>query len=121
MKAVMCREHGDLDVLKLEEVDSPPPAAGEIKIRVHACGINFADSLMAKGTYQETPDLPFTPGAEVAGEVIAVGEGVSEFKPGDRVMGLLAGGGGYAEEAVNPAANFAPVPEQMDFTAAASF
>ena len=77
MKAIVIRENGGLDVLQCGEFAEPSPGPGELKVRVAAAGCNFADTLMAKGTYQDRPELPFVPGLELAGEVVEVGEGVT--------------------------------------------
>src|SRR3984957_523014 len=87
----------------------------QVRIRVHAAGVNFADSLMVGGTYQVKPPFPFTPGLEAAGEVTEVGAGVRLLRPGQRVLAVLRNGGGYAEEIVLDAATVAPIPDAMDF------
>ncbi|MGE0668492.1 MAG: NADPH:quinone oxidoreductase family protein [Sphingomonadales bacterium] len=120
MRAIMCREHGDLSVLKLEEVPDPVPGPGQALVRIRACGINFADSIMAAGKYQNQPDLPFTPGSEIAGDIVALGEDVEDFAVGDRVMGL-PGRGGYAELAAVDAGRLSPLPEGLSYEQAASF
>jgi NADPH2:quinone reductase len=120
MKAWMCREYGDLSVLKLEDVPSPEAGPGQVKLAMRACGVNFADSLLTAGKYQVQPEPPFSPGFEIAGDVVAVGDGVTDFKPGDRVMGMVAAGG-YAEEVVADAAQLTPIPDEMDYVSAASF
>lgn len=107
MKAVMCRQLGG--TLTVEEVADPLPAAGEIAIRVEACGVNFADTLIVQGRYQVRPELPFIPGMEVAGRVAAVGPGVEGHAVGDAVIGLV-GTGGFAERVVCPAARAIPRP-----------
>lgn len=107
MKAVMCRQLGG--TLTVEEVADPLPAAGEIAIRVEACGVNFADTLIVQGRYQVRPELPFIPGMEVAGRVAAVGPGVEGHAVGDAVIGLV-GTGGFAERVVCPAARVIPRP-----------
>lgn len=107
MKAVMCRQLGG--TLAVEEVADPVPAAGEIAIRVEACGVNFADTLIVRGQYQVKPELPFIPGMEVAGRVAAVGPGVEGHGVGDTVIGLV-GTGGFAELVVCPAARAIPRP-----------
>ncbi len=119
MKAIMCREFGDLSVLKLEEVPDPVAAPGQALVRIRACGINFADSIMAAGKYQNQPALPFIPGSEIAGEIVALGEGVGQFAVGDRVMGLT--GGGYAELAAVDADRLTKLPDGLGYEQAASF
>ena len=121
MRAIRVHELGKLDVLRLDE-DVPSPAAGpgEVRIAVHAAGCNFADILVIAGTYQYKPEIPFSPGLECAGEVIDVGDGVTDFKPGDRVMANLSGGG-YAEEVVVDAASVESMPDGMDFVTGAAF
>src|SRR5438874_12347734 len=87
MKAVVCEAFGGPEVLHLRELpDPPPPAAGEVQVRIQARGVQYVDVLMLAGKYQFRPEPPFVPGNEAAGEVVAVGEGVSRFKPGDRGM-----------------------------------
>jgi NADPH2:quinone reductase len=90
-----------------------------VRIAVYACGLNFADTLQIEGKYQERPDLPFTPGSEVGGEVLEVGEAVTDFKPGDRVMARCLGG--YAEEAVAAVDKTYKIPDSMSFEEAAGF
>jgi len=121
MKAMLCREWGAPDVLRLEDVSPRAPRPGEVRIRVRAAGVNFADSLMVGGTYQVKPSFPFTPGLEAAGEVIEIGSGVTGLRPGQRVLAVLRNGGGYAEEIVLDAATVVPIPEAMDFETAAAF
>jgi len=109
-----------IDALTLEDVEAPPPGPGEVKLAIHGSGINFADTLMIKGQYQVKPDLPFTPGMEAAGEVIEVGPEVENLEIGDRVMGSIDVGG-FAEEATTAANHLTLVPDDMDWTTAASF
>jgi NADPH2:quinone reductase len=105
----------------VEEVPGPPPpASGHVKIAVHAAGLNFPDTLMVAGKYQVKPPLPFSPGMECAGVVMEVGPGVSEVKPGDRVM-ASPGVGAMAEEVVAPAAGTFRIPDKMSFEQAAGF
>ncbi len=102
-------------------VTAPPhPGPGEVLLRVHACGLNFADTLMAAGRYQEKPALPFAPGIEVCGTVAAMGPGVPGPAVGTRVA-CLCGSGGLAEFVAVPAAACAPVPPGMSDEAAAGF
>ncbi|HEV8029765.1 MAG TPA: NADPH:quinone oxidoreductase family protein [Stellaceae bacterium] len=121
MKAVLCREWGGPESLRIEEVGSPPLAPNEARIRVHACGVNFADTLMIAGKYQVKPDFPFTPGLEAAGEVIEVGAKVTHLRRGQRVLAVLRFGGGYAEEIAINADAVVPIPDAMDYVTAAAF
>lgn len=104
----------------IQDIAVPEPAAGEIRVRIAACGLNFADLLMEKGTYQDTPAAPFTLGMEVAGVVDAVGEGVSQPAPGTRVA-VFGGQGGLAEYGCFPANRAVEIPVTMSFTDAAAF
>jgi NADPH2:quinone reductase len=121
MKAMLCRAWGAPDVLRLEDVPPRALRSGEVRIRVRAAGVNFADSLMVSGTYQVKPPFPFTPGLEAAGEVIETGSGVTGLRTGQRVLAVLRNGGSYAEEIVLDAATVVPIPETMDFVTAAAF
>ncbi len=120
MRAVQCKEWGDPAGLVVQHVDVPTPGKGQVRIAVQAAGLNFADTLMIAGKYQEKPPLPFTPGTEVAGIVDAVGPGVTEFSDGDRVMAVL-GSGAFAERAVAPVSATYKIPKTMDFASAAAF
>lgn len=120
MRAVVCRAWGPPEALAVEDVAAPAPEAGEVLVRVRACGVNFADALIVQGKYQEKPLLPFTPGLEVAGEVAALGEGVVGLVPGQRVASLCATGG-YAEAVAAPAAVTVPIPGAMSWEIAAGF
>jgi len=104
----------------LVQIDTPKPAADEVLLRIEACGLNFADILMEKGQYQETPEPPFTLGMEVAGIVEETGAEVSHLKPGQRVA-LFAGSGGLAEYGCFPARRCLPLPDEMSFETAAAF
>ncbi|MGH7153965.1 MAG: alcohol dehydrogenase catalytic domain-containing protein, partial [Acetobacteraceae bacterium] len=87
MKTVVCQSFGGPEVLAVRELPDPPaPGPGELQLRLAARGVQYVDVLQIAGTYQVRPDPPFIPGSEAAGEVIAVGDGVTRFKPGDRVM-----------------------------------
>jgi NADPH:quinone reductase len=120
MRAVLCKQWGEPDTLMLEEVPSPELSAGKVRVRVRACGVNFGDTLMVAGKYQVKPPLPFSPGFEIAGEVLEVGDGVSHLQAGDKVM-ALGDYGGYAEEVVVPAAMVMPRPPTMSDIHAAAF
>jgi len=119
MKAIVFDAPGDESVLKLGEVPPPPLGAGEIRIRVAATAVNRADLLQRQGMYPPPPGASPILGLECAGVVAEVGAGVTAFRPGERVMALLAGGG-YAEEVVVPAACAMRVPERLDLEQAAA-
>src|ERR1700738_4185319 len=121
MKAIHCREWGAPDVLRLEEAGSPSLERHQVRIRVRAAGVNFADSLMVGGTYQVKPAFPFTPGLEAAGEIVETGSAVDGLRAGQRALAVLRNGGGYAEEIVLNAAAVVPIPDAMDFVNAAAF
>jgi NADPH:quinone reductase len=120
MRAVLCKEWGGPDKLVVEDVAAPPIREGAVRLNIHAAGVNFADLLLIAGQYQEKPAFPFIPGAEAAGVIAEVGAGVTHLKVGDRVM-ALTGTGAFAEEAVIDAARVLPIPDSMDFAAAAAF
>lgn len=120
MKAVVCNAWGGPETLAVEDVTLPALKAGEVKIRVRAAGVNFPDVLIIQKKYQIQPPLPFTPGAEIAGELLEIGEGVSHVKPGDRVVSFC-GTGGFAEEVIAPAAVTLPMPPGVPFELAAGF
>jgi len=104
----------------LSTLPDPEPAPGEALVRIAACGLNFADLLMAKGTYQEHPALPFIPGLECSGTVVALGPGTAGPAPGTRVA-VFAGHGGLAEIGCFPVARLVPIPKGMSLAEAAAF
>lgn len=120
MRAILCKEYGPADTLVIEDTKSPEAKGSGVKVRVRAAGLNFPDTLIIEGKYQIKPNMPFSPGGEMSGEVLAVGEKVTRFKAGDRVMGLT-GYGAFAEEVVVAEANLLPVPESMSDEEAAAF
>lgn len=120
MRAILCKEYGPADKLVIEDVASPVVKGHGVKVRVKAAGLNFPDTLIIEGKYQLKPTMPFSPGGEMSGEVIEVGEKVTRFKPGDRVAGLT-GYGAFAEEVVVPEQNILPIPESMSDEKAAAF
>ena len=119
MKAVLCKSYGPPEKLVFEEVASPTVSSGQALIDVRACGVNFPDTLIIEGKYQFRPDPPFSPGGEVAGVVAEVGAGVTNVKPGDRVVALMPYGG-YAERVVTDATRLVPIPDGVDFVQAAA-
>lgn len=120
MKAILCKEYGPAETLVIEDVPSPKMGDRGVKIRVKAAGLNFPDTLIIEGKYQLQPPMPFSPGGELAGEVIEVGDKVTRFKPGDRVA-ALTGFGAFAEEVVAPESNLLPIPDNMPDEKAAGF
>ena len=120
MKAVLCKQHGLPDTLVLEEIASPKAGAKQVVITVKACGVNFPDTLIIQNKYQFKPELPFSPGGEVAGIIKEVGEGVSHLNIGDTVI-AMTGWGGFAEEVLTDASRVFPVPPVFDFKTAATF
>lgn len=120
MKAMLSHEPGGPETLAMTELPDPGPKAGEVRIRVRAAGLNFPDTLIIRDLYQMKPPRPFAPGGEVAGEIEAVGEGVSGFAPGDRVL-ALTGHGGFATHVIAEASRTVTIPDQMPFDEAACF
>lgn len=120
MKAILCKEYGPAEKLVIEDVASPEVKGRGVKVRVKAAGLNFPDTLIIEGKYQLKPNMPFSPGGEMAGEVIEVGDKVTRFKAGDRVAGLT-GYGSFAEEVIVPEQNLLPVPDGMSDEKAAAF
>ncbi len=118
MRVVQYREFGGPEKLRIEEVAEPVAGAGEILVAVKAVGLNFFDTLMLKNKYQMTPTLPFSPGGEIAGEIEAIGEGVSGFSLGQRVLAFVGGNGCREKLAVKAIAAVA-IPEGVSDDAAA--
>jgi NADPH:quinone reductase len=118
-KAVVCRELGLPERLRLETFAARPLKPGEVRVAVHAAGINFPDILMAAGEYQLKPELPFTPGIEAAGEVTEVAAGVSGVAAGDRVIVKMRHGA-YADEAVVAPSQLIPLPRAFDYAEGAT-
>jgi len=119
MKAARIHRHGPPESLVFEEVPSPVPGKGEVLVSVHASAVNFPDTLLIENKYQFKPDLPFSPGGEVAGTIKAVGEGVDGFAPGDRVI-AVCGWGGYAEEVLTTVDKLVWLPQGIDMESAAA-
>ena len=120
MKAILCKAWGGPETLVLEDVASREPGAGEVKIRVRAAGVNFPDVLIIQKKYQIQPALPFTPGAEIAGDVLSVGAGVTHLKSDDKVVSFC-GVGGFAEEVIAPANVTMLMPPGVPYPLAAIF
>ncbi|HYF57822.1 MAG TPA: NADPH:quinone oxidoreductase family protein [Burkholderiaceae bacterium] len=119
MKAVRSSSLASIDDYAIETVDAPEPSAGEVVVRVAACGIGYVDALIASGRYQVRPPLPHVPGQEVGGRVHAVGAGVEGLAPGDRVLAVVAGG--FAEFAKAAAGDVCRIPDRMTLAQAAGF
>ncbi len=120
MRAVVCSELGPASSLSLEELPDPVPGPGEVVMDVRAAALNFPDTLVIEGKYQMQPELPFIPGGEAAGVVVAAGEGVTGFPVGAPVMsmGLV---GAFAEQWKVPAQSLMPKPDKLTFEEAAAF
>ncbi len=119
-KAIVCRELGPPERLRLETFASAPLKPEEVRVAIHAAGINFPDILMAAGEYQLKPGLPFTPGVEAAGEVSEIGDGVAGVAAGDRVIVKMRYGA-YADEAVVAPSQLTPMPSTFDYAEGATF
>lgn len=117
--AVRVHKHGGPEVLTFENIDVPAPGQGQIKLKQHACGVNFIDTYFRMGMYPAPNGLPFVAGNEGAGEVIAVGPGVSDLKAGDRVAYVVPLGG-YAAERVLPADRAVKLPDNIGYEQAAA-
>ena len=120
MRAILCKEYGPPESLVYEEVPDLEAARGKVVVDVKAAGVNFPDTLIIQGKYQFKPAMPFSPGGEVAGVVKTIGDGVTNVKPGDRVI-AFTGHGGFAEQVLADAAGVIPMPEGMDFETASGF
>lgn len=120
MKAVLSKEVGGPETLVLEDLPDPVAGPGQVLIDVKACGVNYPDVLIIEDKYQFKPTRPFAPGGEVSGVISAVGEGVSRFKVGDRVL-ASTGWGGFAEKLALEEQRCTPIPDDMPFDEAAAF
>ena len=118
MKAVLCTQFGGPETLEMADIESPVAGPGEVVVAVRAAGLNFFDTLIIQNKYQFKPDLPFSPGAEIAGEVTSLGDGVEGIQVGDRVMAYSVWGGVRAEIAISQDAVIA-MPDGLDFVTAA--
>ena len=120
MKAILCETLGPPENLVLKDVELGAPGEKEVKVQVKACSVNFPDTLIIQGLYQFKPELPFSPGSDIAGVVTEVGSGVKNHKVGDEVFGIIPHGG-FAEEVIAPANVVFPKPPMMDYETASCF
>jgi len=120
MKAWRVHNWGEPETMSWEDIAAPEPGPGEVRIRNHAAALNFFDILQVQGKYQIKPPFPFTPGAEVAGVIDALGPGVTQFKTGDRVLALTHGNA-FAEQSLGRIGSTFAIPAGMDFPEAAAF
>ncbi len=120
MRAAICREYGPPDVVRVDELPSPPLDAGQVRVRIDAASVNFPDVLLVAGEYQIKVPLPFVPGSELAGEVAEVAADVTTLAVGDRVFGSTIVGA-FAEEIALNAASLTRIPDGVDSAVAASF
>lgn len=118
MRAVVCTEFAPIDQLVIEERPDPEPGPGKVVVAVRAAGVNFVDGLFVQGRYQIKPPLPFTPGGEVAGDVVAIGDGVDGVAVGDRVL-AMPWLGGFASHVELAARGVVPIPESLTYGQAA--
>lgn len=120
MRAIVCSSYGPPENLSLEDIANPVPKENEAIVEVYAASLNFPDGLQIQGKYQFQPPMPFTPGSEVGGVIIAVGSGIKGFSVGDRVM-ATPGIGGLAEQVAVKSDGLRKIPDSMDFKTAAGF
>jgi NADPH2:quinone reductase len=120
MRALVCEAYGPIENLKIKDMPRPAPEPGEVLVKVGAAGVSFAAMLGVQGKHQNKPPLPFVPGNEIAGEIVALGDGVKDLKVGQRIA---TGGsrGGFAEYCVTIAANAVPIPDAMPYAEATNF
>ena len=120
MRAIRVRQFGGPDVLRIEELPDPKPGPGQVLVKVHAVGINPVETYIRSGTYTPKPDLPYTPGTDTAGTVEAISEGVTDFKPGDRVYTSGTVTGAYAEKTLCGGHQVHKMPEGVSFSKGAA-
>jgi NADPH:quinone reductase len=120
LKAVVCRELGPPERLRLESVASRTLGTGEVRVTIRAAGLNFPDVLMVSGEYQLKPELPFTPGMEASGDIVEIGSDVSGVAVGDRVMVKMRHGA-FTDEAVVMPSQLTPLPRTFDYAEGATF
>lgn len=119
MRTVVCHEFAPIDQLVIEERPDPTPGPGKVVVAVRAAGVNFVDGLFVQGKYQIKPPLPFTPGGEVAGDIVAVGDGVDRLAVGDRVL-AMPWLGGFASHVELAAGGVVPIPGDLSYGQAAA-
>jgi NADPH2:quinone reductase len=120
MRALVCHAYGPIDSLKVEDIPQPVPKAGEVLVKVRAAGVSFAAMLGVQGKHQNKPPMPYVPGNELAGHVVALGEGVTNVSIGDRIATGVSQGA-FAEYATAAAANLVQIPEIMPYAEATNF
>jgi NADPH2:quinone reductase len=120
MKAILVREFGPPEVMRLAEIPDPSPAPGQLLVRIRAVGVNPVETYIRSGAYARTPSLPYTPGSDAAGVVEKAGDGVRSFAPGDRVYTSGTVTGAYAERAVCDVSRVHPLPENVSFAQGAA-
>jgi NADPH2:quinone reductase len=120
VKAIVCKEYGPPESLLIEDIQPPQLEPNQVRIAVKACGVNFPDFLIIAGNYQVKPPLPFTPGAELSGEIIETGSDVNHLLAGQRVLAMTQFGCMAEEVCVNAAAVM-PIPDSMEYETAAGF
>lgn len=120
MRALVCHAYGPIDSLKVEDIPQPVPKAGEVLVKVRAAGVSFAAMLGVQGKHQNKPPMPYVPGNELAGHVVALGDGVTNVSVGDRIATGVSQGA-FAEYATAAAANLVQIPEIMPYAEATNF
>lgn len=120
MKALVCEQYGPVEDLNYRDFPEPVAGPGEVLVQVKAIGVNFPDGLLVEGKYQARPECPFAPGSEISGEVIELGEGVTDFSVGDRVLALTTAFGAYAEKITLPTTAAYNMPASMDYQTGAA-
>jgi len=120
MKAIVVREFGGPEVMKLDEIPLPKPGPGQVVVRIKAAGVNPADTYVRSGNYSRKPDLPYTPGTDGAGVIETVGSGIRRVKPGDRVYTARTVSGTYAEYALALESQVQPLPERISWAQGAA-
>lgn len=120
MRVVECSEIGPIEALRVVERPAPTPGSEMVVVKVEAAGVNYVDALFVQGRYQFKPPVPFVPGSEIAGSIVAVGDGVDPGRIGERVV-AMCGLGGFAEMVAVPAASAVPIPARLDAPRAAAF